>query len=129
MKREIKMNKKDIWCWWTSKTTWTLKIQQLKRDSLCTKDNPNFSCPPILPHSDNNSLMEHSDSRQKLFDSCLNSVHVCQHWTSNGFFLWSKGRGTWFPSFLWRDEWWWISWNDECWWSHILNSIQRWGFL
>ena len=43
---------------------------------MCAKGNPNFSCPTILPHSNNNYLMEHSDSREKLFDSCLNSVSV-----------------------------------------------------
>ena len=45
-------------------------------DSLCTKGNPKFSCPPILPHSNNNSFMEHSDSREDLFDSSLNSVNT-----------------------------------------------------
>ena len=43
---------------------------------MCVKGNPNFSCPPILTHSNNNSLMEHSDSREKFFDSCLNTVSV-----------------------------------------------------
>ena len=32
--------------------------------------------PPILPHSNDDSFMEHSDSRKDLFDSCLNSVNV-----------------------------------------------------
>ena len=43
---------------------------------MCTKGNPNFSCPTILPAANNSSLMEHSDSREKLFDSSLNYVNV-----------------------------------------------------
>ena len=43
---------------------------------MSAEGNPNFSCPAILPHSNNNSLMEHSDFREKLFDSSLNSVNV-----------------------------------------------------
>ena len=43
---------------------------------MCAKGNPNFSRPPVLSHSNNNSKMEHSDSREKLFDSSLNSVNV-----------------------------------------------------
>ena len=43
---------------------------------MCAKGNPNSSCPTILSHSNNDSLIEHSDSREKLFDSSPNSVNV-----------------------------------------------------
>ena len=42
---------------------------------MCTKGNPNFSCPAILSHSDSDSCLD-SDSREKLFDSSLNTVNV-----------------------------------------------------
>ena len=42
---------------------------------MCTKGNPNFSCPTILSLSDNDSCVE-SDSREELFDSSLNTVNV-----------------------------------------------------
>ena len=44
---------------------------------MCTKGNPNSSCPTILSHSDSDSYMESdSDSREELFDSSLNTVNV-----------------------------------------------------
>ncbi|MDA8032067.1 MAG: hypothetical protein MPK62_13270, partial [Alphaproteobacteria bacterium] len=43
---------------------------------MSAKGNPKFSCPPITFPSNNNSFMEHSDSRKKLFDSSLNTVNV-----------------------------------------------------
>ena len=44
---------------------------------MCAKGNPNSSCPTILSHSDSDSCMESdSDSREKLFDSSLNTVNV-----------------------------------------------------
>ena len=43
---------------------------------MSTKDNPKFSCPTILLHSNDNSYMEQSDSREELFDSSLNTVNV-----------------------------------------------------
>ena len=43
---------------------------------MCTKGNPTFSCPTVLPHSNDNPFMEQSDSREKLFDSSLNTVNV-----------------------------------------------------
>ena len=43
---------------------------------MSTKGNPNISCPPITFHSNNDSFMEHSDSRKKLFDYSLNTVNV-----------------------------------------------------
>ena len=46
---------------------------------MCTKDNPNFSCPTILSHSNNDSCLGSSpltDSREELFDSSLNTVNV-----------------------------------------------------
>ena len=42
---------------------------------MCTKGNPNSSCPTILSHSDSDSCME-SGSREELFDSSLNTVNV-----------------------------------------------------
>ena len=42
---------------------------------MCTKGNPNFSCPAILSHSDSDSCLD-SDSREELFDSSLNTVNV-----------------------------------------------------
>ena len=41
-----------------------------------TRGNPKISCPPITFHSNNDSFVEHSDSREKLFDSALNTVNV-----------------------------------------------------
>ena len=46
---------------------------------MCTKGNPNFSCPTILSHSNNDSCFGSSpltDSREELFDSFLNIVNV-----------------------------------------------------
>ena len=43
---------------------------------MCTKGNPKFSCPTILSHSDDESLGSESDSREKLFDSSLDTVNV-----------------------------------------------------
>ena len=44
---------------------------------MCTKGNPNSSCPTILFHSDSDSCVESdSDSREELFDSSLNTVNV-----------------------------------------------------
>ena len=44
---------------------------------MCTKDNPNSSCPTILSHSDSDSCVESDfDSREELFDSSLNTVNV-----------------------------------------------------
>ena len=43
---------------------------------MSTKGNQRFSCPPITFHLNDNSFMEHSDSREKLFDSSLNTVNV-----------------------------------------------------
>ena len=46
---------------------------------MCTKGNPNFSCPTILSHSDNDSCLGSSPltySREELFDSSLNNVNV-----------------------------------------------------
>ena len=44
---------------------------------MCTKGNPNSSCPTILFHSDSDSYMEFdSDSREELFDSFLDTVNV-----------------------------------------------------
>ena len=43
---------------------------------MCTKGNPKLSCPPITFPSNNDSFMEQSDSREKLFDSSLNTVNV-----------------------------------------------------
>ena len=46
---------------------------------MCTKGNPNFSCPTILSHSNNDSCLGSSpltDSREELFDSSLNTVNV-----------------------------------------------------
>ena len=44
---------------------------------MCTKGNPNSSCPTILSHSDSDSCVESdSDSREELFDSSLNTVNV-----------------------------------------------------
>ena len=43
---------------------------------MSAKGNPKFSCPPITSYSNDNSFMEHSDSREKLFDSSLNTVNV-----------------------------------------------------
>ena len=61
------------------KTTLNLKrFNKLKRDSLCPKGNPKFSCPPITFPSNKNyeTLMKQSDSRKKLFDSSLKTVNV-----------------------------------------------------
>ena len=44
---------------------------------MCTKANPNFSCPTILFHSDSDSCVESDpDSGEELFDSSLNTVNV-----------------------------------------------------
>ena len=43
---------------------------------MCTKGNPKLSCPPITFPSSNDSFMEQSDSREKLFDSFLNIINV-----------------------------------------------------
>ena len=43
---------------------------------MSAKGNLKFSCPTITFHSNDNSFMEHSDSREKLFDSSLNTVNV-----------------------------------------------------
>ena len=44
---------------------------------MCTKGNPNSSCPTILFHSNSDSYVESdSDSREELFDSSLNTVNV-----------------------------------------------------
>ena len=43
---------------------------------MSTKGNPKFSCPPITFHLNDNSFMEHFDSRGKLFNSFLNTVNV-----------------------------------------------------
>ena len=43
---------------------------------MSAKGNPKFSCPPINFPSNNNSLVEHSDSREKLFDSSPKTVNV-----------------------------------------------------
>ena len=44
---------------------------------MCTKGNPNSSCPTILFHSDSDSCVESdSDSREELFDSSLNTVNI-----------------------------------------------------
>ena len=43
---------------------------------MSAKGNPKFSCPTILLHSNDNSFMEQSDSREKLFGSSLNTVNV-----------------------------------------------------
>ena len=43
---------------------------------MCAKGNPKLSCPPITFPSSNDSLMAQSDSREKLFDSSLNTVNV-----------------------------------------------------
>ena len=46
---------------------------------MCAKGNPNFSCPTILSHSDNDSYLGSSpltDSREELFHSSLNTVNV-----------------------------------------------------
>ena len=44
---------------------------------MCAKGNPNFSCPIILSHSDNDFCVKSdSDSREELFDSSLNTVNV-----------------------------------------------------
>ena len=43
---------------------------------MCTKGNPELSCPPITFPSNNDSFVEQSDSREKLFDSSLNTVNV-----------------------------------------------------
>ena len=43
---------------------------------MSTKGNPKFSCPTILLHSNDDSYMEQSDSREELFDSSLNTVNV-----------------------------------------------------
>ena len=53
------------------------RSNKLKQDSLCTKGNPNSSCPTILFHLDSDSCVESdSDSREELFDSSLNTVNV-----------------------------------------------------
>ena len=45
---------------------------------MCTKSNPNVSCPTILFHSDSDFCQESdSDSREGLFDSSINTVNVC----------------------------------------------------
>ena len=43
---------------------------------MCAKGNPKFSCPTVLLHSNDNSYIEQSDSREKLLDSSLNTVNV-----------------------------------------------------
>ena len=43
---------------------------------MCPKGNPKLSCPPITFPSNNDSFMEQSDFREKLFDSSLNTVNV-----------------------------------------------------
>ena len=43
---------------------------------MSTKGNIKFSCPPINFPSNNNSFVEHSDYREKLFDSSLNTANV-----------------------------------------------------
>ena len=43
---------------------------------MSAKVNPKFSCRPITFPSNKNSLMKHSDSREKLFDSSLKTVNV-----------------------------------------------------
>ena len=43
---------------------------------MCAKVNPKLSCPPITFPSSNDSFMEQSDSREKLFDSSLITVNV-----------------------------------------------------
>ena len=45
---------------------------------MSTKGNPKFSCPSILSHSNSKSLgaCSKTDSREKLFDSSLNTVNV-----------------------------------------------------
>ena len=45
---------------------------------MSAKGNPKFSCPSILSHSNSKSLgaCSKSDSREKLFDSCLKTVNV-----------------------------------------------------
>ena len=43
---------------------------------MSAKGNPKFSCPTILLHSNDDSYMEQSDSREELFDSSLNTVNV-----------------------------------------------------
>ena len=43
---------------------------------MCAKGNSKFPCPPIIFPSSNDSFMEQSDSREKLFDSSLNTVNV-----------------------------------------------------
>ena len=43
---------------------------------MWTKGKPKFSFPTVLLHSNDNSFMEQSDSREKLFDSSLNTVNV-----------------------------------------------------
>ena len=44
---------------------------------MCTKSNPNSSCPTILFHSDSDSCVgSDSNSREELFDSSLNTVNV-----------------------------------------------------
>ena len=43
---------------------------------MCAKGNPKLSCPPITFPLNNDSFMEQSDSREKLFDSFLSTVNV-----------------------------------------------------
>ena len=44
---------------------------------MCTKGNPNSSCPTILSHSDSDScVVSDSDSREELFYSSPNTVNV-----------------------------------------------------
>ena len=43
---------------------------------MSTKGNLKFSCPTVLLHSNDNPFLEQSDSREKLFDSSLNTINV-----------------------------------------------------
>ena len=57
------------------KTYRDAKDPKTKTGFLVHQRYPNFSCPTILSHSDNDSCVE-SDSREDLFDSSLNTINV-----------------------------------------------------